>query len=378
MLTALYTRLATPAGLMIVLSIILFLWTPADAAKVRIKDIAAFQNTQEVDLIGYGLIIGLDGTGDGSGTQFTIRSLTNMMERMGLTVDATKVKVKNVAAVMITGRISGYQTEGTYFDITVSSVGDASSLQGGTLLMTPLTAVDGTVYGVAQGPVSIGGFNVQVDDGNKIVNNYTLVGRVPNGGKITNPVATDPQLKREFFLSLHNPDFTTSSRIAERINIKYGLTSISVDAGTVKVMIPDSLAYPSLRATFVSDIGLLQVVPDNTARVVINEKTGTIVAGRHVTIEPVAIAHGTITVSIESSPVISQPEPFSSGETIMTQSTRLNVDDQKARVVHLQGAVYLSQVAKALNKIGATPRDIIAIFQALKQAGALRADLVIL
>jgi flagellar P-ring protein precursor FlgI len=363
---------------MIVLSIILFVWQPADAAKVRIKDIAAFQNTQEVDLIGYGLIIGLDGTGDGSGTQFTIRSLANMMERMGLTVDADKVKVKNVAAVIISGRISGYQTEGTYFDVTVSSVGDASSLQGGTLLMTPLTTASGTVYGVAQGPVSIGGFNVQVDDGNKIVNNYTLVGRIPNGGKITKAVDTDPKLKREFFLSLHNPDFTTSSRIAERINIKYGLTSFSVDAGTIKVMVPDSLAYPSLRATFVSDIGLLEVVPDNTARVVINEKTGTIVAGQHVTIEPVAIAHGTITVSIESTPVISQPDPFSSGETIMTQSTRLNVDDQKARVIHMEGAVYLSQVAKALNKIGATPRDIIAIFQALKQAGALRAELVIL
>ena len=378
MLTALFTRLTTPAGLMIVLSIILFIWQPADAAKVRIKDIAAFQNTQEVDLIGYGLIIGLDGTGDGSGTQFTIRSLANMMERMGLTVDANKIKVKNVAAVIISGRISGYQTEGTYFDVTVSSVGDASSLQGGTLLMTPLTTASGTVYGVAQGPVSIGGFNVQVDDGNKIVNNYTLVGRIPNGGKITKPVDTDPKLKREFFLSLHNPDFTTSSRIAERINIKYGLTSFSVDAGTVKVMVPDSLAYPSLRATFVSDIGLLQVVPDNTARVVINEKTGTIVAGQHVTIEPVAIAHGTITVSIESTPVISQPDPFSSGQTIMTQSLRLNVDDQKARVIHMEGAVYLSQVAKALNKIGATPRDIIAIFQALKQAGALRAELVIL
>lgn len=378
MLTTMYRRLTTPAGLMMALMIIFFIWQPADAAKVRIKDIAAFQNTQEVDLIGYGLVIGLDGTGDGNGTQFTIRSLTNMMERMGLTVDAKKVKVKNVAAVMVTGRISGHQTGGTYFDVTVSSVGDASSLQGGTLLMTPLTGANGVVYAMAQGPVSIGGFNVQVDDGNKIVNNYTLVGRVPNGGKITKPVDTNPQLKREFYLSLHNPDFTTSSRIAERINIKYGLTSIAIDAGTIKVMIPDSLAYPSLRATFVSDIGLLQVVPDNTARVVINEKTGTIVAGRHVTIEPVAIAHGTITVNIESLPVISQPEPFSGGETIVTRSSRLMVDDQKARVIHMKGAVYLSQVAKALNKIGATPRDIIAIFQALKQAGALRAELVIL
>ncbi len=378
MLTELQTRLTTPAGMMIVLSIILFFCCPADAAKVRIKDICAFQNTKEIDLIGYGLVIGLDGTGDGNGTQFTIRSLANMMERMGLTVDAKKVKVKNVAAVMVSGRISGHQTEGSYFDVTVSSVGDASSLQGGTLLMTPLTSSDGIVYGMAQGPVSIGGFNVSVDDGNKIVNNYTLVGRVPNGGKITRPVVTDPQLDKEFFLSLHNPDFTTASRVAERINIKYGLTSIALDAGTIKVMIPDSLAYPSLRAEFVSDIGLLQIVPDNSARVVINEKTGTIVAGQHVTIEPVAIAHGTITVNIESTPVISQPDPFSAGETVVTQVPRVAVDDQKARVIHMKGAVYLSQVARALNRIGATPRDIIAIFQALKQAGALRAELVIL
>jgi len=378
MLTMLYTRLTTPTGLMIVLALILTLWQPADGAKVRIKDITALQNTQEVDLVGYGLIIGLDGTGDGTGTQFTVRSLTNMMERMGLTVDARKVKVKNVAAVMVTGRISGHQAEGSYFDVTVSSVGDASSLQGGTLILTPLAGADGTMYAMAQGPVSIGGFNVQVDDGNKIVNNYTLVGRVPGGGKITKGVETRPELRQEFFLSLHNPDFTTSSRIAERINIKYGLTSIATDAGRVKVRVPDSLSYPELRARFMSDIGLLQVVPDNTARVVINEKTGTIVAGRHVTIEPVAIAHGTITVNIESTPVISQPDPFSSGETIVSQQTRMAVTDERARVIHMKGAVYLSQVARALNRIGATPRDIISIFQALKQAGALRAELVIL
>jgi len=374
----LYARLITPTGLWIVLTLMLNLWQTVAAAQVRIKDIAAFQNTQEVDLVGYGLVIGLDGTGDGSGTQFTVRSLTNMMERMGLTVEADNVKVKNVAAVMVTGRISGYQTEGSYFDVTVSSVGDASSLQGGTLLMTPLAGVDGNVHAMAQGPVSIGGFNVQVDDANKIVNNYTLVGRVPGGGKITDEVETRPELTREFYLSLHNPDFTTANRIAERINIKYGLTAIAVDAGRIKVAVPDSLAYPELRSRFVSDIGLLQVVPDNTARVVINEKTGTIVAGSYVTIEPVAIAHGTITVNIESSPVISQPEPFSSGETVVSQQPRLLVQDEQARVVHLKGAVYLSQVAQALNKIGATPRDIIAIFQALKQAGALRSELVIL
>ena len=378
MIKSVNSLLTTPVGLVLLVSLVIMFVTPADASKVRIKDISSFQNKAEIDLIGYGLVIGLDGTGDGTGTQFTTQSLVNMMERMGLTVDVKKVKVKNVAAVMVTTKVSSFQTEGSYFDVTVSSVGDASSLQGGTLLLTPLSGIDGVVYASAQGPVSIGGFNVQVDEGNKIVNNYTLVGRIPNGGKVVNRVEAPDANNREVYLSLTNPDFTTAYRIAERINIKYGLTAYPMDGGTVKLVVPDSLSHQINRMKFISDIGQLQVVPDNNARVVINEKTGTIVAGKHVTVEPVAIAHGTITVDIQSKPVISQPEPFSGGETIYTQESRININDEKARVVHLKGAVYLSDVAKALNKIGATPRDIIAIFQALKQAGALRAELIIL
>jgi len=363
--------------IVLLLFLLILFGATVEAGKVRVKDICSFQNKQEVNLVGYGLVIGLDGTGDGTGAQFTVQSLVNMMERMGLTVDVKKVKVKNVAAVIVTARISSHQTEGSYFDITVSSFGDATSLQGGTLLMTPLAGPDGTVRAIAQGPVSIGGFNVQIDD-NKIVNNYTLVGRVPGGGKITNPLKTPEEYASEIYLSLLDPDFTTAHRIAERINIKYGLVAFPFDDGTVKVLVPDSLSYPNTRMKFISDIGLLQVVPDNTARVVINEKTGTIVAGQHVTIEPVAIAHGTITINIQSSPVISQPEPFSAGETVVTQESRISVTDEQARVVHLKHSVYLSDIARAMNKIGATPRDIIAIFQALKQAGALRAELVIL
>ncbi|UCG61965.1 MAG: flagellar basal body P-ring protein FlgI [Candidatus Zixiibacteriota bacterium] len=378
MFTALVNRLATPTGAILLLSLILMLYSPAEGQKVRIKDICEFQDKQEVELIGYGLVIGLDGSGDGSGTQFTIQSLSNMMERMGLTVDADKVKVKNVAAVLVTARISSVLKEGTYFDVTVSSIGDAKSLQGGTLLMTPLSDGDGIVRAVAQGPVSIGGFNVSVDDGNRIVNNYTLVGRVPGGAKITNGLEDPGEEEREVYLALRDPDFTTAHRIAERINIKYGMTAYAISSGSVRVVIPDSLMHPLERTEFISDVSQLSVVPDNPARVVINEKTGTIVAGEHVTIEPVAIAHGTITVNIQSVPVISQPQPFSTGETIYTQESRINVDDESARVVHLQRSVYLADIANALNKIGATPRDIIAIFQALKQAGALRSELVIL
>lgn len=373
-----HSKLVIPLGLTLSVMLITLFYTPVQADKVRIKDLCEFQNKQEVDLIGYGLVVGLDGSGDGNGTQFTTQSLTNMMERMGLTVDPKKVKVKNVAAVLVTAKLNSFQRDGTNIDVTVSSIGDAKSLQGGTLLLTPLSDANGIVRASAQGPVSIGGFNVQVDDGNKIVNNYTLVGRVPNGAKVTNPVKADEQSGKEFYLSLRDPDFTTAHRIAERINIKYGLTSLALDAGTIKVVTPDSLMYPSIKSKFISDIGLLSVVPDNSAKVVINEKTGTIVAGEHVTIEPVAIAHGTITVNIQSSPVISQPEPFSNGETIVTSESRISINDENARVVHLKESVYLSDIANALNQIGATPRDIIAIFQALKQAGALRSELIIL
>lgn len=262
--------------------------------------------------------------------------------------------------------------------MTVSSIGDASSLQGGTLLQSPLSGPDGIVRAIGQGSISIGGFNVSVDDGNKIVNNYTLVGRVPNGGKVSVPVEPTPGSDRIVHLSLRDPDYTTSHRVAERINIKYGLCAYALDGGTVKIVIPDSLAYQSTRTEFLSDVGQLQIVPDNSAKVVINEKTGTIVAGQHVTIEPVAIAHGTITVSIHSTPIISQPAPFSGGETIVTQEPNIQVDEQPARVVELKRSVYLSDIANALNRIGATPRDIIAIFQALKEVGALRSELVII
>ena len=347
------------------------------ANSVRIKDISHYRSDAEIDLIGYGLIIGLDGTGDGKGTQFTIQALVNMMERMGLTVDPKQVKVKNVAAVMVTARINSAHKPGSRIDVTVSSVGDASSLQGGTLLMTPLSSLDGTVYAVAQGAISIGGFNVQLDDGNKIVNNYTLVGRVPGGGLVQNspPEGGDAQ---DLYLTLLNPDYTTASRIVDRINLEYGLTAYAVDEATVRVRVPDSLAHPNDRLKFISTVGGLYVSPDAVAKVVINEKTGTIVAGQHVSISPVALAHGNITINVKTSPVISQPNAFSEGETVVTSQSRLTVEEELARVVMLPEIVTIAQIATALNNIGATPRDIIAILQALKEAGALRAELVLM
>lgn len=363
-----------------ILALIVLLSLCAGAAlggSVRIKDITKYQNDAEVDLIGYGLIIGLDGTGDGKGTQFTIQALVNMMERMGLTVDAKQVKVKNVAAVMVTARIASANKPGSRIDVTVSSIGDAGSLKGGTLLMTPLSSIDGTVYVVAQGAISIGGFNVQLEDGNKIVNNYTLVGRVPGGG-LVKAQAPETGSGKDLYLSLLHPDYTTTARIVDRINKEYGLTSFAIDEATVRIRVPDSLAYPNDRIRFISTIGRLRVTPDAVAKIVINEKTGTIVAGQHVSISPVALAHGNITINIRSIPVISQPQPFSGGETVVTSESRLSVTEDIARVVEFPEIVTISQVANALNSIGATPRDIIAIFQALKETGALRAELVLL
>ena len=362
------------------LTLLLFLFGifahDADAS-VRIKDITRIHCDNDIDLFGYGLVIGLDGSGDSKGTQFTTQSLANMMERIGLTVETDKLKVKNVAAVIVTGRISSTNKVGDRIDVTVSSVGDASSLQGGMLLMTQLSSAEGEVYVMAQGPISIGGFNVQVDGGNKIINNYTLIGRVPGGGSVTRNLET-VQNGGDVVLALYAPDYTTATRIAEEINKKYALSANIEDAATIRIKIPDNPTDPNNRADFISEIGGLLVEPDQVARVIINERTGTIVTGANVTIAPVAIAHGNITINIKSSPVISQPEPFSKGETVVEPEYQLSVDNEKARVVNLQEAVSLADVAKALNEIGAAPRDIIAIFEALKQAGALRAELVII
>jgi flagellar P-ring protein precursor FlgI len=370
-------KILQPLFMIAAVFLVLFLFMPSAEASVRIKDITRTHDQNEIDLLGYGLVIGLDGTGDSKGTQFTMQSLSNMMERLGVTVDAENLKVKNVAAVMVTSRLSSRAREGDRIDITVSSIGDATSLQGGNLLFTPLSSGQGDVYVNAQGPISIGGFNVQVEGGSKIINNYTMVGRIPGGGKVVRrPDNLD--IQNELFLILHDPDYLTADRIATRINSKYGLISYVDDAATVRLMIPDSLAFPNERNRLLADIGGMKISPDQVARVVINERTGTIVAGEHVTIAPVAIAHGNITVNVKSIPVISQPEPFSQGETISTAEYQIAVDKEPARVVHLKETVALADVANALNLIGAAPRDIISIFEALKQAGALRAELVII
>jgi flagellar P-ring protein precursor FlgI len=364
------------AAIIIIIPIIWFANTTL--ADVRVKDIAKINSQNKVSLIGYGLVVGLEGTGDGKGATFTVQSLVNMLERMGVTVPANKVKIKNVAAVAVTAALPPGTKKGSSIDCTVSSLGDATSLKGGTLLMTPMKALDGSIYGYATGPISIGGFNVQVDDENKIVNNYTLVGRIPGGFYTDVGYPMEDFDRRILQLSLTNPDFTTANRLKNRINDLFPGSAYPLDAGTIELMVPDTLQTKSGWVQFVSSIENLTVTPDVPARVVINEKTGTVVAGENVSIAPVALAHGTITISVHSVPVISQPEPFSSGETVETSEKFIDVNDEESRIVYFEERTNISEVASALNAIGATPRDIIAIFQALKQAGALRGELIIL
>jgi flagellar P-ring protein FlgI len=277
----------------------------------------------------------------------------------------------------VTTKIPANAKLGDKFDVTVSSIGDASTLEGGTLIMTPLGDRKGVIYGYAQGSVSIGGFNVQVGD-NKIVSNYTLVGRVPNGATIEREPQQIDMSPGAVRLSLYNPDYTTVQRVKETINDQFPGSATTSDDGGLLLKVPVTSASQDDKVQFISQIENLRVSPDSKARVVINEKTGTIVAGENVSIAPVALAHGNITIEIKSTPIISQPQPFSQGQTKETTDTHISVTEEQARVIYFDERTNVSEIAAALNAIGATPRDIIAIFQAIKQAGALRAELVVL
>ncbi|GAB4317059.1 MAG: flagellar basal body P-ring protein FlgI [Candidatus Zixiibacteriota bacterium] len=360
----------------VTLAIVLVGASQSDAA-VRFKDISHIAGPGNTSLFGYGLVVGLQGTGDGQQTEFTIQTLANMLRRMGITVDPEAVKVKNVAAVMVTATLTMDNVRGEHIDVTVSSIGDAKSLRGGTLLLTPLAAMDGTVHATAQGPVSTGGFAVEAE-GASVSRNYTLVGRVPGGAVVETPMFKLPSNPSYLELILHDPDWTTARRMADAIAERWGSVAQATQPAIVQVEIPAGYTGAQGRAEFISELESMSVEPDAAARVVINEKTGTIVAGQFVTIAPVAVAHGGITVQIETSPVISQPAPLSQGETVVANESSIQVTHEDARVVYLPSSSNIQDVAESLNAIGASPSDIIAIFQALKRAGALRAELIIL
>lgn len=347
-----------------------------NALAVRIKDIASIKGIRNNQLVGYGLVVGLNGTGDKGGSGFTMQSLANMMERMGIRVDKNQLKVKNVAAVMVTSEIPPFAKIGGRLDIAVSSVGDAKSLVGGTLLMTPLKGADDSIYAIAQGPLAIGGAGAE-GGGGGAAKNHLLVGRIAGGATVEKEVPFDLDGKKELTMFLSNPDFTTAQRVAEKINGAVGTgTAKAVDAGTVMLAIPASLKGNV--ASFVSQIETLDVKPDSDARIVVNEKTGTVVIGENVRISKVAISHGNLSITVQNSQQVSQPPPLSGGQTVTTPTTNVAIKEEKQKLVVLPESATIGDLVKSLNALGVTPRDMISIFQSIKAAGALQADLEII
>lgn len=361
----------------IIVAALLFAIGTSNSA-TRIKDIAYLQGVRGKQIIGYGLVVGLNGTGDTQRSTFTLQSVTSMLKRFGITVPQTDLRLRNVAAVMVTSTIPGFAREGGVIDVTVSSMGDATNLQGGILLMTPLSGIDGAVYAMAQGPISVGGSGVR-QNGNEVRRNHTSAGRIPGGGILERSVVTDFSTDSTIALVLTQADFTTANRIAEEVNAKFGSRIATAnDGSTISLTIPNEFKNDGRLVEFISQVELIEITPDVAAKVVINEKTGTIVVGGAVSLLPVAISHGSLNIDIQSTPVVSQPNPFSQGQTVVTNLTTVSAQVDSSVVVALDGAATVQDVAKALNMLKVGARDIIAIFQALKEAGALKATLVII
>lgn len=343
----------------------------------RLKDIASMQGVESMPLIGYGLVVGLNKTGDKRQTIFSAQTLASMLERFGVSVPAAQIKIENVAAVLVTAELPAYARAGARLDITASSVGDARSLQGGTLLATALRGGDGQIYALAQGPLSIGGFGGGTG-GNSVQVNHLTVGRVPGGAQVQTGGGATLPASDSITLALREPDFVSAAHVAEAVNESLGDERASViDPGSVTIKVPEQ--YRSNIAGLMARLEVLPVETDTVARVVINERTGTVVVGGQVRIGAAAVAHGSLSVKISTQFEVSQPTSLSQGgSTQVVPNEQVDVHENSAQLVNLQAGTTLDSVVRALNALGATPRDIIAIMQALKAAGALRAELVVL
>jgi flagellar P-ring protein precursor FlgI len=360
-------------GLFLVGSILLI----QQAHAVRIKDIADIKGVRQNQLVGYGLVVGLDGTGDSDDATFTIQSLSSLLEKMGVTVQPDELEVENVAAVMVTADLPPFARVGSRIDVLVSSIGDADNLQGGTLLFTPLKAANGQVYAVAQGPVSTGGFAASGGSGDRVQKNFPTVGRVVGGASVEKEISSNFNLKHTLTLALRQPDFTTASRVAAAINRAfYDQLARTQDAGTIWVKIPET--YLGDTVQFVTLIESLGVTPDSVSKVVINERTGTVIMGENVRIATIAIAHGNLSIQINETQEVTQPLPFSEGVTTVTPESEVLIKEGSNPLFLVKSGVSIGEVVKALNALGVSPRDLIAIFQALKAAGALQAELEIM
>ncbi len=359
------------------LTFILILFLSSQLFSQRIKDIAYFTGENSEQIIGYGLVVGLAGTGDSQRSSFTVQSVTSMLKRFGITVPQTDLRTKNVAAVMVTTNLNPYLKEGANFDVTVSSLGDATSLLGGTLLMTPLSGMDGEVYGFAQGSISVGGYDFRTSTGSRVAKNHSLAGRVPRGGVLKVPLKNSGISSQQLSLFLNTPDMTTANNISNAVNLQFGdNTSLAVDAGEIKVNVPAD--RQNNLVGFISELESLPVEVDYAAKVILNERTGTVVAGSNVKIQPVTISHGNLNITIKSFPIISQPGAFSSGTTEIYNNLVPYAAQDSTNAIAIDGASNVQEVAAALNSLKVAPKDIIAIFQALKESGALIAELIII
>ena len=347
------------------------------AGAVRLKDVASVKGVRGNQLTGYGLVVGLNGTGDKSGTEFTVRSLASVLARMGIGVDADEIRVKNVAAVVVTATLPPFARAGTRIDATVSSLGDATSLEGGTLVMTPLFGADGEIYAIGQGPLTIGGFSVGGGGGSSVGKNHTTVGRLAGGVTVERELGYEIDEKEVFEVTLAQPDFTTARRVAKAIDRNLGRgVARARDSGTVEVRIPEHLRDDVVG--FLAAVEDVEVQPDRRARVILNERTGTVVMGEDVSISTVAISHGALSVTIRIDNAVSQPRPFSEGQTTPVVNDEVTAVEEEAQLAVLHGGVTIDELVRGLNAMGVTPRDLISILQAIKAAGALSADLEVL
>ena len=355
----------------------LLLLSAARGHATRIKDVTMVEGGRDNQLVGYGLVVGLAGDGDGK-VNFTVQSVANALKRFGIDVPATDIKSGNVAAVMVTADMGPFRHSGSRMDVTVSSIGDAKSLQGGILLQTPLLGADDKVYAVAQGPLALGGFlgGAGGAGGATVQKNHPTVGTITGGAIVEREIPTQFAPNGSMNLLLRSPDFSTAARIAEVVNKKFPGSSLAKDASTVSIYVPAQYLTDYKEVNFLADIGALDVVPDSVARVIINERTGTIIATADVRISRVAISHGSLTITVANNTAASQPAAFSGGTTAQQSSTQTDVNETKGSFAVVDDSPTIERVASALNALGVTTRDMMAIFQALKQAGALQAELV--
>ncbi len=342
----------------------------------RIKDLVSIAGVRSNQLLGYGLVVGLDGTG--GKTRFTRQSLRNMLNRFGITVPANvNLQSKNVAAVAVHASLPPFTKPGQTIDVTISSLGDAKSLRGGSLLMTPLKGADGQVYAVAQGNLIVGGLGVSGTDGSRVSLNVPSVGRIPNGASVERAVPNAFTQGDYVVLNLKTADFTTASRVSTSINKTVGPgIAKPIDAASIRVSSPKDM---SQRVAFMSLLENINVVPaEAPARIIVNSRTGTIVIGMHVKVMPAAVTHGSLTVTITETAEVSQPEPFSEGETVVVPKSDIQIRQDKNRMFMFNPGVKLDEIVRAVNQVGAAPGDLVAILEALKQAGALRAELIVI